>query len=161
MLGELGGTGKHEKKGEKGSGEAEGAEPEVHLVKLKAKVKDHQIAFEASRISVRKPGKQERSLTSFSVSAERHRGRIDEIASASALFEPGSAFTVPDITHLTHEGVVKPPAPFSGSATYRRESPRSLSWTGDLAVSLPGFGFVHLAGPKTIATVCADERCSD
>ncbi|MBS1883265.1 MAG: hypothetical protein JSS97_09940 [Actinobacteria bacterium] len=160
LLEELGGAGKNEKKEEKGAGEAEEAEPELHLVKLEAKVKDRQITFEASRVSARKPDKRARSFTSFSVKAERHRGRIDEVASASAAFEPGSAFTVPDITHLTQEGVVKPPAPFSGSATYRRESPHSLSWTGDLAVNLPGFGLVHLAGPKATATVCADAGCA-
>jgi hypothetical protein len=159
LLEELGEIGKNEKKEEKGSEEAEEPEPEVHLVKLKAKVRDRQIAFEASRISVREPGKKGTAFTGFSVQAERHRGRIDEVASAFGLFKPGSAFTVPDITHLAREGVIRPPAPFSGSATYRRESPRSLSWTGDLSVDLPGFGRVRLAGRQTTATVCADDGC--
>ena len=48
---------------------------------------------------------------------------------------------VPDLTHLTQEGVIKPPAPFTGSATYLRESADSISWTGDLSVDLPGFGY--------------------
>lgn len=152
------GEGSEEKK-EKGSGEAEESGPEFHVVKLKAKAKGRQIAFEASRISAREPGKKGTSFTSFSVEAERHRGRIDEVSSTSLIFEPGSAFKVPDITHLAQEGVVKPPAPFSGSATYRRGSRHSLSWTGDLSVNLPGFGDVRLAGRQTTATVCADEGC--
>ncbi len=119
------------KEEEKDPGKVEEAEPEDHEVKLKAQVKGRQIVFEAARISSREPGKKGTSFTNFSVKAERHLGRIDEASSASLLFEPGSAFKVPDLTHLTQEGTIKPPAPFSGSATYRRESPHALSWTGD------------------------------
>ena len=90
-----------------------------------------------------------------------HRGRIDEKAEAIQLFDPGSAFKVPDLTHLTREAIIKPPAPFSGSATYRRESPREVSWVGDLSVNLPGFGEVPLAGRAATATVCADAGCQD
>lgn len=150
--------------GEKGESSEEepekGAkEVEFHVVVLQSKPQHPAVVFKASRISMRQPNGKSYSLANFSVKAERHRGRIDETAEAIQLLEPGSAFQVPDLTHLTQEGVVKPPAPFTGSATYRRESPHSLSWTGDLAVNLPGFGLVHLAGPKATATVCADDGC--
>ncbi len=158
-LEELGKREASEEKKEKGSGEAEEPEPETHGVKLEAKANGRRITFEASRISARVPGKKGTSFANFSVQAERHRGRIDEVSTTALLFEPGSAFKVPDITHLAQEGVIKPPAPFSGSATYRRESPHSLSWTGDLSVELPGFGDVSLAGSQTTATVCADDGC--
>lgn len=158
-LGKEAEKGEAEEKKEKGSGEAEEAEPDDHKVKLKAEAKGRQITFEAARLSEREPGKKGTSFTTFSVKAERHRGRIDETASASLIFEPGSAFKVPDITHLTQEGTIKPPAPFSGSATYRRESPHSLSWTGDLSVNLAGFGDVRLAGKQTTVAVCADDGC--
>lgn len=150
-------------KEEKG-GAAEEPEFEAHAFKLNVKLKGRPITFTAARDSAREPdrkgpkGKGE-SFASFSVIATRHRGRIAEGAFAIQLFEPGSKFEVPDLTHLTREVVVKPAAPFSGSATLRRESPRSASWTGDLSVELPGFGEVHLAGPGTRATLCADAGC--
>jgi hypothetical protein len=150
-----------EEKKEKGSEEPEGPEPEVHLVKLKAKTEANgrQVAFDASRLSSRVPGKKGTSFASFSVKAERHRGRIDETSSASLIFEPGAAFKVPDLTHLTSEAVVKPPRPFLGSATFRRESADRVTWKGDLKVALPGLGVVPLAGPKFTTTICADSGC--
>ena len=145
--------------GKKEAEEAEEREGEAHAVEVKVRVKHRLIAFAGSRGSARDAKGKETALTNFVAVAKRRRGRIEESSVVLELLTPGSAFKVPDLTHLSREGVVKPPAPFSGSATYRRKSPHSLSWTGDLSVNLPGFGDVRLAGSQTIATVCADDGC--
>jgi len=50
------------------------------------------------------------------------------------------------------EATVTPPAPFFGSATYRRAVARkSETWAGSLAGDFPGLGTVSLAGPKFCA----------
>jgi hypothetical protein len=48
---------------------------------------------------------------------------------------------------------VKPPAPFSGEAEYVGTSPASHSWTGDLAVQLPG-QLLELTGPEFASSLC-------
>jgi hypothetical protein len=149
-----------EKEAKKGPKEAE-EEVEFHVLVLQSKPQHPSVTYKASRVSSREPNGKSYSLANFLVQAERNLGRIEEAAVSVELFEPGSEFEVPDLTHLTREAIVKPPAPYSGSATYRRESSHSVSWTGDLAVNLPGFGLVHLAGPRTTATLCADDGCPD
>lgn len=54
---------------------------------------------------------------------------------------------------------VSPPAPFTGTGTFARGPDGSVSWTGDLAVSLPGLGRVHLIGGKAeLATVATLQK---
>jgi len=48
---------------------------------------------------------------------------------------------------------LKPPAPFSGEAEYVGASPVSHSWTGDLAVQLPG-QLLPLTGPEFASSLC-------
>lgn len=51
---------------------------------------------------------------------------------------------------------VSPPFPFTGSGSFLRNPDGSTSWTGTLAVSLPGLGSVQLTGGKAeLATVAA------
>jgi hypothetical protein len=51
---------------------------------------------------------------------------------------------------------VRPPFPFTGSGSFLRNPDGSISWTGTLAVSLPGLGSVQLTGGKAeLATVAA------
>jgi hypothetical protein len=70
------------------------------------------------------------------------------VRSAAALAP--SAYFVFD-SGLT-QATVAPPAPFSGSATFQRNAGGSSStWTGDLAVSLPGLGTVSLTAPRARA----------
>lgn len=54
---------------------------------------------------------------------------------------------------------IDPPSPFTGSATFQQESSKDFSWTGDLAVELPGIGEVNLAGPKFETELCLGRRC--
>ena len=59
------------------------------------------------------------------------------------------------------EATVRPPAPFSGEATFRLDTPTSASWTGDMALAVPGIGEVPLAGPGTWANICEGTTCSE
>ncbi len=72
-----------------------------------------------------------------------------------ALIEQAPAGTF--LTNLPGErpatATLKPPAPFSGEARYVGTSPVSHSWTGDLAVQLPG-QLLHLTGPEFASTLC-------
>ena len=71
-------------------------------------------------------------------------GRIGLLSLAYAV-GPRSSFTSdPKVSH----GTVHPPAPFSGSATLRREPGGRRSWTGTLAATFPGEEAVPLTGPQ-------------
>ena len=71
-------------------------------------------------------------------------GRIGLLSLAYAV-GPRSTFTSdPQVSY----GTVHPPAPFSGSATLRRESGGIRSWTGTLAATFPGEEAVPLTGPE-------------
>ena len=54
---------------------------------------------------------------------------------------------------------VTPPAPFTGTASFQQEAEHQFSWTGDLAVEMPGVGEVSLAGPKFETSVCVGHKC--
>lgn len=79
------------------------------------------------------------------------------IRNASA-FEIGedtaTAFQVPNLAEPLTEATVSPSAPFSGSATFHLDGPKTASWTGDLAVELPGAGEVPLSGEGISAGLC-------
>jgi hypothetical protein len=50
-------------------------------------------------------------------------------------------------------GIVRPPAPFSGSATLSRGAGGKRSWTGTLAATFPGEAPVSLVGPQFHTTL--------
>jgi hypothetical protein len=56
---------------------------------------------------------------------------------------------------------VTPPGPFSGSATFKLESPTTASWAGDLSVKLPTLGKVGLTAPGTWSTLCEGASCTE
>jgi hypothetical protein len=64
-----------------------------------------------------------------------------------------------EIATPPRSATVDPPAPFTGGATFQQEARDQFSWTGDLAVELPGVGEVSLAGPKFETAVCVGRRC--
>jgi hypothetical protein len=68
--------------------------------------------------------------------------------------DPASTFAVPDLAAPLDEATIAPPAPFSGSATFRSDGATSGSWTGDLRVDLPGLGRVPLTGGGIEAGLC-------
>jgi hypothetical protein len=64
-----------------------------------------------------------------------------------------------EIAAPPRSATVDPPAPFTGSASFQQEAAKQFSWTGDLAVELPGIGEVRLAGPKFETNLCIGRRC--
>jgi hypothetical protein len=132
---------------------------EIHALELKVKTTHPKLEFEASQLLAR--GRKYKGLNfgNFFALAARDRGRIEEESAALDLLVGGRRLRVPDLTHLTKEAVVEPPAPFLGSATLRREAGHETAWTGDLRVNLPGFGMVPLTGPDADVTLCADSGC--
>jgi superfamily II DNA/RNA helicase len=149
--------------------EAEGGEEETEeeqeddgsfAVKLTTTAHGHRVTFKAAKAVLKsKKDKKGFAFTDFIVTAARRRGRIEEESTVGIVFERGSTFLVPDRLHPASEAVLKPPAPFSGSATFRRHRDEPPTWTGDLKVDLLGFGSVRLAGTGTHASLCAGTAC--
>jgi hypothetical protein len=84
------------------------------------------------------------------------RGKMAVINSQSAIREDAGPL---EISTPPRSATVDPPSPFTGSASFQRESAKDFSWTGDLAVELPGIGEVTLAGPKFETALCLGRRC--
>jgi hypothetical protein len=76
-------------------------------------------------------------------------GRIGVLSLAYALGPRSSFVSDPQVSH----GVVKPPRPFSGTATLQRGPHGKRSWTGTLAATFPGAGTVSLVGTQFHTTL--------
>jgi hypothetical protein len=68
--------------------------------------------------------------------------------------------SVPTPIGTLTDATVTPPSPFSGTGVFHLETPTTASWTGELAVALPGIGDVPLAGPAITARLCEDATCT-
>jgi hypothetical protein len=79
----------------------------------------------------------------FSVSVRERRGKVQIKREIDGLVGAGGFRYDPRLRTAT----VSPPAPFDGSATFRREAPRRNRWTGDLTVDLPGRSDTPLIDP--------------
>jgi hypothetical protein len=125
---------------------------------LDARVDHGKIEFLATRHQGKSKGRSQ-TTSSFTVAAIRKRGKIAEVALSQAIVEKGSGFLSPEPLFPTREAMIAPPAPFSGTGTFRRETGRAASWSGDLKVELPGFGTVPLAGNGSHASMCQAPAC--
>jgi hypothetical protein len=132
---------------------------ETLAVRLHATARGGRVALTATKFVMKEKHGKPSSLNSLLVIGTRQRGRIKESIAAAELFGKGSTLQVPNRKDPASEGVLKPPAPFSGSATFRRHPKKAPSWTGDLKVDLPSFGQVRLAGPGTHASMCEGSAC--
>jgi hypothetical protein len=137
---------------------AEKATEEVHALELTVKITHPKVEFGASQLLATGRKYKDLNFGSFVAVAARDRGRIEEESGALDLLVGGRRLQAPDLSHLTREVVVEPPAPFLGSATLRREADQT-AWTGDLRVALPGFGVVSLTPAGADVTLCADDGC--
>jgi hypothetical protein len=136
------------------------AEGELITAELRAKVKGRPIRFKASLLGELEPsGKLAEPLIAFFVAAHRNRGRIRETGVADAAFMRAKTFRLPEPELPNRGAILAPPWPFLGTGAFNRGPSESPSWTGDLRVELPGFGEVHLAGPRTRARYCASSDC--
>jgi hypothetical protein len=97
-----------------------------------------------------------RSDLLFSASLIRVRGKMMITTTQGAL---GKDPTALEIAAPPRTASVDPPAPFIGSANFQQEAADQFSWTGDLAVELPGVGEVSLAGSEFETAVCVGHRC--
>jgi hypothetical protein len=148
----------HEQKAEEAESEEE-AGTESLAVKLSATAREGHVNLMAFKSAIREGHAKGFALTTIAVFGHRQRGRIKEEGAAAILFAKGSTFLVPNRKKPTSEGVLQPPLPFSGSATFRRHQAKAPTWTGDLNIDLPGFGQVRLAGPGTSASMCEGTAC--
>jgi hypothetical protein len=125
---------------------------EFHLLAGDA---EGSITFQAWRDDA--PVKNASLPTSFQVSlSERENGM--EVTRSTSIIDFDSeegAFSTPSPTDPLDEAVLAPPAPFTGSATFHLESPKTAGWTGDLAVELPGRAPLPLVGKGIDAGLCA------
>jgi hypothetical protein len=96
---------------------------------------------------------------------------LPNVLSARLTRQRGPMFVINAVYGLTEDpeaialnrpplsGSVIPPKPFTGTATFQRESGGTFTWLGDLATELPGVGPVNLAGPKFNAEACLGSTC--
>jgi hypothetical protein len=94
-------------------------------------------------------------FTTFNATYTHRRGKLTVFASAKKLGEEAGLFSLTAPEGTPTEATVTPPAPFSGSATFKLESPTTASWSGDLSVEIPTLGKVSLAEPGWWAGACA------
>jgi hypothetical protein len=94
------------------------------------------------------------SLTVLGAASHERRDRVTIQRDAVELADEG-AFIVNDPGAYPAVATVTLPKPFSGTATYRQETAASPStWTGSLAVRLPGSGPVPLTGESFESILC-------
>ncbi|MDQ2630940.1 MAG: hypothetical protein M3Y75_08205 [Actinomycetota bacterium] len=142
-------------------------------------------AGEADRRSFKNPSATSLSAVSsryprapwFSVFEEKFGGAfIDEDAEYNAattekrrgmtIYRSVNVRTSPDTFAVAPLGsspvtaTVEPPAPFSGTATYEKRADGAISWSGDLAVELPGRGELPLADSSYRAKLCRSFACA-
>jgi hypothetical protein len=117
---------------------------------------DGSLTFDAFASGLKLPGGG--SLAGFSATYAHRRGKLLVVATTRTVGEEGKAnlsVTAPSGTPT--EATVAPPAPFSGTATFKLESTTTASWTGDLSVEVPTLGTVNLAEPGFWAGACATD----
>jgi hypothetical protein len=102
-------------------------------------------------------GAKDPASVTISASSEETVGALQIGRSASIdIFGPtaSSILQTPNSAEPLAEATLQPPAPFSGSATFTSDDPASASWTGDLAVSLPGAAPLPLTGNGIAVGAC-------
>lgn len=145
----------HRHGGKRAEEVAEKAAEEDEYRVVAADPKAH-ILFQASREQA-PPGPGNRATTVFRATARTGKAGPFEVTHSATLFDTHGAaasFLTPNEAEPLAEATLEPPAPFSGSATFQLETPKTASWTGDLAVELPGLGKLPLTGKELYAGAC-------
>lgn len=112
------------------------------------------VGFYASRLG------EPFDLTSFGVQVREYRGEMAIFRTASVTGEEDD-LVIGDTRPYPLSATVTPPPPFSGSAEYERTPGGSRTWTGSLAVHLPGLGRVPLTGPRFSPRLCQLSGCHE
>ncbi|HET7417967.1 MAG TPA: hypothetical protein VFJ61_10125 [Solirubrobacterales bacterium] len=92
----------------------------------------------------------------FTAGLARQRGKMVVVNSRSAVSKDAEDLVA---ARPPRSATVEPPGPFTGSAAFLQESKEDFSWSGDLAVELPGVGEVGLAGPHWKSSLCIGRSC--
>lgn len=137
-----------EEREEAGEGEEEARAP-----KLEATARNHHVDFVAARLAAGE-GQKSFSVATLVAVGTRRRGRMEEVSGVLEALAPGSYIRPANSQDQLAEATVAPRAPFSGTGTYRTHPHGPPTWSGDLAVELPGFGDVRLAGKGTQVVAC-------
>jgi hypothetical protein len=129
----------------------EGPSSALKWTVVSAAANENKITFNASRIASK--SRPVLNGTSFSATiVEFPQPGLTIFRSIQAEADPPAFSVVYSHRHIV-EATVTPPAPFSGSATYRRAvAKESESWVGSLAGDFPGLGAVSLAGQDFCGT---------
>jgi hypothetical protein len=93
--------------------------------------------------------------TDYSASYLHRRKGLFVYASTRAGGIKTRPFSLIAVEGTPTEAQMTPPAPFTGSGTFKLESPTKASWTGDLEVEVPTLGVVNLTAPGFWAGACA------
>lgn len=138
----------------KESGSEEGEEGLFSSVRgtiLRAAADESGLSFNAFGLkSKSKPGLGGNAFSATVVESPQPGFSVSR--SIQVMAKDSTAFSVVTSHGHLDEATVTPPAPFSGSATYRRAvAKKSETWVGTLAGDFPGLGTVSLAGPKFCA----------
>jgi hypothetical protein len=130
---------------------------ELESVSLEGSPANSRVSFSASRLFggsalLIPPGEKmpEGNGYLFLAFASERTGRVSISRTAGTLGESKDFSYDESLTSAT----VRPPSPFTGTGTFHRNADGSTTWTGSLAVPLPGLGTVGLTGGKaSLATV--------
>jgi hypothetical protein len=131
-------------------------EPPGRSFALVAHNRTRRVIFEAGRFEGFGLG----DSTYFVATHHGRAGNLHLVSTASIYLRSGRQFRLTDSSRPLSGAVLAPGGPFSGTATFSRESPTRASWEGDLAVELPGLGEVPLTGSQASpATLCSGRTC--
>jgi hypothetical protein len=95
----------------------------------------------------------------YNASTTEKRGGMTIYRSANATASRDT-FEVAPLGGSPITATVEPPAPFSGTAIYEKKPGGEVSWSGDLAVELPGRGKAPLADSSYSAKLCRNLACA-
>ena len=95
----------------------------------------------------------------YTVRSIERRPNLGIYRSASATSSP-ETFAVTPLGAGPVTATVAPPPPFSGTATYEKSRDGNGTWSGDLAVELPGRGTLSLTDPTYHAKLCRNFACA-
>lgn len=138
---------------------AKADEPEIGITTMGAvaRTKGRKVSFiDAELNEIFADGQTVPVLILTFASVEEHRGRIS-IERGAILFPDRPVTVVSPPGQQPLSATVKAPKPFSGTGAYVAGAAPGATptWTGDLAVPLPGAGLVPLTGPGFAAMLCS------
>lgn len=116
--------------------------------------------------SVFKQDDPKRSRFTSSLEQANYTVRTIERRPNLGIYRAASATSPPETFAVTPLGTgpvtatVEPPPPFSGTATYEKAPGGKPTWSGDLAVELPGRGELSLTDPTYHARLCRNFACA-